>query len=222
MAALCRRSESRSVPTLAAELVRKYATAGVRTLAMHHAARLPAPLCRPKTTVHAAPLVVESQPAAVREGARTTADGGKQAILAPAWEPVSGCSTSPLVRNHDAGNELQGGRPEAHLRFKFVCFVFKMQANGETRHSSQREMSLILSAGALPWPRGAHTASLLFRFPMQPRGRCAADPELGVHLVIRPRGWTSGKNVVSFADDLRPAVSNHRRPATIFSATGPR
>ena len=145
MAALCRRSESRSVPTLAAELVRKYATAGVRTLAMHHAARLPAPLCRPKTTVHGAPLVVESQPAAVREGARTTSDGGKQAILAPAWEPVSGCSTSPLVRNHDAGNELQGGRPEAHLRFKFVCFVFKMQANGETRHSSQREMSLPLS-----------------------------------------------------------------------------
>jgi len=34
-AARCRRSESRSTPKLAAELVRKYATAGVRVLAMH-------------------------------------------------------------------------------------------------------------------------------------------------------------------------------------------
>jgi hypothetical protein len=44
MAARCRRSESPSTPTLAAELVRRYATAGVRILAMHYAAKPPASL----------------------------------------------------------------------------------------------------------------------------------------------------------------------------------
>src|SRR5689334_543966 len=81
MAALCRRSESGSRPTLLAELVRKYATAGVRTLAMHHAARPPP--AGSQCCFDPAPAQDRAAFRQAYEGAKSRASGGRATPRAP-------------------------------------------------------------------------------------------------------------------------------------------
>ena len=141
-------------------------------------------------TVVGAPLVAESQPpgAPCERGRGRHPTGGSKEPSSPGLGTGLRLQHQSAVRNPDAANELQGGRPEAHLKFKFVCFVFKMRTYGET-HSSQRELSLnplSRSVTLISW----RIASLLLRLSDGKKrpsgsalGRRAAGPE--------PRGRSS-------------------------------